>query len=247
MICEIGFLEAVWPAPKNIIAGTTLRQSGFSQGSFGALNLGSHVGDNIDNVKRNRRLLRDAMNLPSEPCWLKQKHSAKVVIEPSNEIVLCADASITRTVEKVCVVLTADCLPILITSKSGDIISAIHAGWRGLAGGIVENTINTMKSSPNELLVWLGPAISQLAFEVGNDVRGIFLDLDINNESCFKGNKRGRWQADLYAIVKLKLNRLGVRDIFGGDECTFSDEKRLYSYRKDNECGRMASIIYMQK
>ena len=247
MISEIGFLEATWPAPKNIIAGTTLRQFGYSQGSFGALNLGDHVGDNIDNVKRNRQLLNDAMNLPSAPCWLKQTHSAKVIAEPSNDIAIYADASITRKVEKICVVLTADCLPILITSKSGDIVSAIHAGWRGLADGIVENTINTMHSSPEELLVWLGPAISQLAFEVGNDVREIFLGLDINNNVFFKSNERSRWQADLYGIVKLKLNLLGVREIYGGDECTFSDERRLYSYRKNNKCGRMASIIYMQK
>jgi|TARA_B110000914_G_scaffold225113_1_gene244888 YfiH family protein len=247
MTSEIGFLDAVWPAPENIIAGTTLKMSGYSQGTYSAFNLGDHVGDNIDHVKNNRRLLCEVLNLPSEPCWLNQKHSAKVITEPTNDVNLFADASITRSAKKICVVLTADCLPVLITTKSGDTISAIHAGWRGLAAGIIENTINAMQSDPNELLVWLGPAISQRAFEVGDDVRNIFLKLNDNNKFFFKANDSNRWQADLYGLAKLKLSDLGIRAIFGGNECTYSDTKRLYSYRRDNKCGRMASIIYIQK
>ena len=246
MISEIGFLEAVWPAPENIIAGTTLKLSGHSQGSYSAFNLGDHVGDNIDDVKKNRQLLSEALNLPSEPCWLDQMHSATVISEPSNERNLFGDASITRSAKKICVVLTADCLPILITNKSGDTISAIHAGWRGLAAGIIENTIDAMQSNSNELLVWLGPAISQQAFEVGDDVRNEFLGLDDRNRLFFKANDSNRWQADLYGLAKLKLSHLGIKAIFGGNECTYSDRKRLYSYRRDNKCGRMASIIYMK-
>ncbi len=243
---EIAFLEAAWPAPKNIVAGTTLRQLGFSVGDYNALNIGKHVGDNSISVQQNRSLLRAALSLSEEPCWLNQVHGSEVIMNPTNKKILTADASFTSKQDRVCVVMTADCLPLLISNKSGTMVAAIHAGWRGLAAGVIDNTITAMNCNTDELLVWLAPAISQSAFEVGNEVREVFQKVNINFLECFKLNKRKRWQADIYKLAKINLNALGIYNIFGGNECTYNDPEKFYSFRRNNNCGRMASLIYIK-
>ena len=243
---KIAFLEAVWPAPANIIAGTTLRQRGLSGGAYTALNLAAHVGDDVIAVRENRSLLKTSLSLSEEPCWLNQVHGTEVAINPCNKTTVTADASIATIQNKVCVVMTADCLPLLITNTSGSMVAAIHAGWRGLASGIIENTIAAMNCNVNEILVWLAPAISQSAFEVGDEVREIFQQENIKFLECFKINSRKRWQADIYQLAKINLNALGIYNIFGGKDCTYSDSEKFYSYRRDGACGRMASLIYMK-
>lgn len=208
-------LSADWPAPSNVIAGTTLRGS-------------------------------DLM-LPTEPHWLKQVHGTRVVRVGSSEFddgAPEADAAIASTAGDICVVKTADCLPVLLCSSDGLEVAAIHAGWRGLAGGIIETTIATMSSRADDLYAWFGPAISQGAFEVGTEVRDAFVDNYSDAASCFVANQRGRWQADLYGLARLQLRVAGVSVICGGGWCTFADDSRFYSYRRDGETGRLVSFVY---
>ena len=208
------WIAADWDAPKQIVAGTSLRGT--------------------DNT---------ALPLPGTPCWLKQIHGARVVTaghfpEPPE-----ADASVKGSDPFLCVVRTADCLPVLMCSKDGGVFAAAHAGWRGLAAGVIENTIATLGIEPASLLVWLGPAISQESFEVGDEVRDAFLTHDPTASSCFEANARGRWQADLYGLARQRLKAAGIPAVSGGEFCTYSDEKRFYSYRRNPDCGRMVSFI----
>ncbi|MCH7830497.1 MAG: peptidoglycan editing factor PgeF [Proteobacteria bacterium] len=208
------YLAPDWPAPANIVAGTTLR-----------------TGD-IANV-----------SLPGEPCWLHQVHGNVAVAAARFDIPPDADASVSQTPGDVCVVKTADCLPVLLCSADGAHIGAAHAGWRGLAAGIIESTIAKIAADPVDLLVWLGPAISQQSFEVGEEVRDAFVMHDSAATSCFKINDRGRWQADLVALARQRLEAAGVKSIFGGGFCTYLDKERFFSYRRNPGCGRMVSFI----
>lgn len=207
-------LAAQWDAPRQIFAGTSLRGA--------------------DNT---------ALPLPGKPCWLKQIHGANVVTAGHFDEPPEADASVKGSGPFLCVVRTADCLPVLMCSKDGGVFAAAHAGWRGLAAGLIENTIVALDIKPANLLVWLGPAISQAAFEVGDEVRDAFLVHDPKASSCFERNARGRWQADLYGLARQKLNAAGVLAVSGGEYCTYSDEKRFYSYRRNPDCGRLVSFI----
>jgi YfiH family protein len=242
----MNFLKPNWPAPAHVHAASTLRSGGVSRAPYESFNLAAHVGDDAEAVTENRRLLRDALCLSNEPAWLDQVHSDAVVEANTWPQPKRADASVARTPGQVCVVLTADCLPVLFCSRDGDRVAAAHAGWRGLAAGILDNTVGSLGLPGSELLAWLGPAISQPAFEVGDDVRVAFLARDSGVESAFVLNSRGRWQCDLYALARRNLARLGVHDVYGGEHCTFSDQDRFFSYRRDGQCGRMATLVWRE-
>ena len=210
------WIRADWPVPATIVAGTTLRAGGASE-------------------------------LPSEPLWLNQVHGATVLRsdDPAfGENPPDADASISSAANEVIAVRTADCLPVLICTNAGDEIAVAHCGWRGLAAGILANTVAAMQAPPAELIAWLGPAISRAAYEVGDDVRDAFVVEDEAAAACFEPNDRRRWQADLYALARLKLAVAGVTQVFGGGFCTFTDSDRFFSYRRDGQTGRMISYIY---
>ena len=238
------WIAADWPAPDAVIAGTTLRFGGVSTGAFESLNLGAHVSDDKAAVDENRHRFAAFCELPSEPRWLRQVHGTTVVVDPAAADCAEADAAITRKPDVVCAVLTADCLPVIFSSADGAELAAAHAGWRGLASGVLEATIGEMSTAPADLLAWLGPAISQSAFEVGDEVREEFLARDPAAEEHFVSNEHGRWQADLYGLARLRLNGLGIGHISGGQYCTFSQPDRFFSYRRDGACGRMASFVF---
>ena len=224
----------------------TLRGCGKSEGKYKSFNLATHVNDETHSVNSNRDLLDQF--LPSSPYWLNQTHSVDVIELPSPA--LNGDASYTKDTNTVCVVQTADCLPLLVTNKKGTIVAAIHAGWRGLLNGVIENTIHKMNMSPNELLVWLGPAIGQKYFKVGADVKNNFCEKDQEAEKAFRAISDQKWLADIYYLAKLRLKASGVTDIYGGsvmDEyCTYANEADYFSYRRDGETGRMASLIWIE-
>ena len=235
-----------WPAPLHIKSMQTLRAGGKSEGKYKSFNLATHVNDEISSINSNRELLDQF--LPSSPRWLNQTHSIDVIELPSPS--LNGDASYTTNINIVCVVQTADCLPLLVTNKKGTIVAAIHAGWRGLLNGVIENTIHKMNMSPNELLVWLGPAIGQKHFEVGADVKNNFCEKDREAEKAFRAISDQKWLADIYHLAKLRLKASGVSDIYGGsvtDEyCTYANEADYFSYRRDGATGRMASLIWIE-
>ena len=235
-----------WPAPARVRALSTTRLGGASAGPYRALNLGDHVGDDPQQVRVNReRLQRDA-GVPTEPCWLQQVHGIDVVDAADAEPGSRADGSFTTERNKVCVVLTADCLPILLCDRRGTTVAALHAGWRGLAAGIVEAGIARLGVPGASLLAWLGPAIGPTAFEVGDDVRDAFVGADAGAAGAFTRNPRARWLADLYRLARRRLEHHGVGAIYGGDYCTHTQADLFYSYRRDGMTGRMASLIWLE-
>jgi len=203
-----------WPAPANIVAGSTLRQANDAQAE-----------------------------LPDDPCWLQQVHGNTVVDVGYFDQPPQADASIGREAGDVCIVQTADCLPVLFCSGSGNTIAAAHAGWRGLAAGVLENTVAAMADHASDLMAWFGPAISQPSFEVGDEVRTVFVAHDSDAVACFAANGRGRWQADLYTLARQRLNAVGVTKLYGGGCCTFLDAERFFSYRREPGAGRILTYI----
>jgi len=235
------FIAANWPAPGTIVAGCTTRTGGVSEGPYESLNIGGHVGDDPAAVVENRRRLVATCELPNEPCWLNQVHGTDVVIEPGKGD--DGDAALTRETGVVCTVMIADCLPVLICSDDGQEIAAAHAGWRGLAAGVLESTIAAFNAAPGQLFAWLGPAISQSAFEVGDEVRDAFVGLDKDASASFLPNDNGRWQADLFGLARQRLEMAGIGSISGGGLCTYSNPERFFSYRRDGQCGRMAAFI----
>ena len=235
-----------WPAPPWIHAATTTRGGGISRGVYAGLNLGDHVGDEPPRVARNRALVRTTLDLPSEPVWLNQVHGCEVVdcttaAGPGQT----ADAAIARRPGGVCTVMTADCLPLLLCDRRGTAVAAVHAGWRGLAAGVIESALAAMGKAPADLLVWLGPAIGPAAFEVGPEVREVLLAADPTVTHAFQAGAGDRWRADIFALARSRLGRAGVTGIFGGGDCTWSDADRFYSFRRDGVTGRMASLIWM--
>lgn len=223
----------------------TTRSGGVSLGLYRSLNLGDHVGDTPEQVARNRELLRIALNLPAEPLWLRQVHRCEVAEIDHATPGCVADASIARRPGQVCVVLTADCLPLLICDRRGRQVAAVHAGWRGLAAGVIESTLTALGEAPQDLLVWLGPAIGPTAFEVGPEVRDAFLAADPGAASAFSHRSGGKWLADIYALARARLAQAGVSQVYGGSDCTYSDPDRFYSFRRDGVTGRMASLIWL--
>lgn len=240
----IDWLSADWPAPEGVVAGCSCRSGGVSEGPFTSLNLGDHVGDNAKDVQENRRRFSRGCRLPAEPVWLNQVHGTAVVVDPATAEVPQADAILTSRTNSVCAVLTADCVPVVFAADDGTQVGVAHAGWRGLCAGVLEATVAEFAQPPSAVLAWLGPAISQAAFEVGAEVRAEFVRHNEQAGTCFRPNGRGRWQADLYALARLRLAQAGVERVFGGEYCTFGEPERFFSYRRDGQCGRMASFVF---
>lgn len=245
-----GFITPNWPVPKHIKCLTTTRQGGLSDSPFDSFNLGVHVGDEISCVEANRLKLMHIANLPSSPQWLSQTHSTTVAqIDKGIIDTTHADAVYTQEVNQICAVLTADCLPVLFCSDNGDEIAAAHAGWRGLADGILENTVAKFKTNTDKIMAWFGPAIGPSAFEVGQDVFDAFVGQNAKLVEGFKliddqDHLEPKYIANIYLLAKIKLNALGIINIFGGDYCTVNETELFYSYRRDGKTGRMASLIW---
>lgn len=233
-----------WPAPTQVRACTTTRIGGISSSPYDTLNLASHVGDDPQAVAENRRRLREHLALPAEPRWLNQVHGscaadAALVADPCD-----ADASFTALPGVVCAVLTADCLPLLLCNRAGTKVAAVHAGWRGLHGGVVEQTVRALNLPGSELFAWLGPAIGPDTFEVGGEVREAFISVEARAAEAFRPHGE-RWLADLYLLARQRLASVGVTQVYGGDRCTFSEPEKFYSYRREAKTGRMASLIWI--
>jgi polyphenol oxidase len=224
---------------------STYRSGGVSAPPYASLNLGSHVGDSPAAVAENRRRLAAAAELPAEPVWLSQVHGVGVA-DLDAAAVGSADAAFTRRVGRVCAILTADCLPILLASDAGDLVAAAHAGWRGLAGGVIEATVQALQVPPATLLAWLGPAIGPGNFEVGPEVREALLRQDPGADAAFVLNARGRFMADLALLARRRLAALGVARIYGGGPCTHADRDRYFSHRRDGVTGRQATLIWRE-
>jgi YfiH family protein len=241
------FIRPDWPARAGIRAIFTLRSGGFSRPPFDTLNIAAHVGDDPGAVAQNRALLRDSLGLPAEPAWLEQVHGHRVVDldeTASFDSLGPADAAVSRTAGMICAIQVADCMPVLFAAADGSAVGAAHAGWRGLAAGVLEETVLAMRTPPAKLLAWLGPAIGQANFEVGEEVRDAFLRVDQGASSAFAVNPRGRWQCDLYGLARRRLAALGVTSFYGGSWCTYADPRLFFSYRRDGRCGRMAALIW---
>ncbi|MFZ1641834.1 MAG: peptidoglycan editing factor PgeF [Candidatus Contendobacter sp.] len=234
-----------WPAPTQVRAVSTTRLGGISSPPYDNLNLAEHVDDDPACIAENRRRLAAIAGYPAEPAWLQQVHGNRVVAAETVRAPVVADAAWTRRLGQPCVVMTADCLPVLLCDRAGTVVAAAHAGWRGLVGGVIAATVAHMNVPPMELLAWLGPAIGPDAFEVGEEVRAAFLALDAGNASCFQSSPAGRWLADIYELARRRLRRLGVTAVYGGDGCTFSEPVRFFSYRREHRTGRMASLIWL--
>ena len=242
----IRLIEPQWAAPASVHALSTTRSGGHSQGPYTGFNLGAGCGDNPRHVAKNRWLLRTVAGLPSEPVWLRQIHGTRVVDAPSATTAPRADASISTEAGVICAILSADCLPVLLCDERGLQVAAAYAGWRGLAAGVLEATVTAMGTHPARLLAWLGPAIGPAAYEVGDEVRAPFIREVPGAQKAFQVSPNGRWLADLYALARLRLKRIGVTRITGGEYCTHSDPQDFFSYRRDAVCGRMASCIWLQ-
>lgn len=241
-------IAADWPAAADgIVAGTTTRIGGVSKGPYATLNLGAHVGDDPAAVAANRAQFVTHLGLRREPSWLNQVHGARVVTAGAADFSAgppAADAVISPDGRAVLAILTADCLPVLLCDSRSRAIGAIHCGWRSLAAGIIDAAVELLDGDAAGVLAWLGPAISQAAFEVGDEVRDLFLAGIEDAAQCFEANVNERWQADLAGLARLYLARAGVSRVYGGDYCTFGDPTRFFSYRRDGQCGRTASYIY---
>lgn len=242
-----------WPVPGHIKALFTTRCGGFSNGVYASFNLGMHVHDNSKTVLKNRSLLRNY--LPNDPHWLVQVHGSRHIwinqggTQLQEEV---ADAALSRQHNTVCAIMVADCLPVLLCDMAGTVVGVVHAGWRGLAAGIIEQTIAAMQTGNNTLMAWLGPAIGPEHFEVGDDVRAVFVDHDQRSAKAFQQagsstQSEPKWFADIFQLAQQRLACAGVTRIYGGGVCTYSDPARFFSYRRDGETGRMAAMIWMEK
>lgn len=242
---NIGWIEANWPAPAHVHAGTTTRLGGTSSASYDSFNLAEHVGDDRHKVNANRELLRRYLQLPANPVWLRQAHGNHVINARTAARNTTADGSYTDTAGIVCAVLTADCLPLLLCDTRGMEIAAIHIGWRSFSSNIIRNALAVFSVPPSELMAWLGPCISSNHYEVGNDVRDPCLERSTLFDIAFTPVRDGHWRADLARLAKLELEEHGLDNIYGGEYCTFAEKSLFYSYRREGTTGRMASLIWM--
>lgn len=245
------WIIADWPAPPGVRALMTTRRGGVSRPPYDGFNLAAHVGDDPAAVAENRRLLR--AHLPAEPLWLNQVHGVAVADAGRDAPGMAADACVARQPGQVCVVLTADCLPVLFCDQRGSVVAAAHAGWRGLAAGVLEETVVAMGSAPGRILAWLGAAIGTAAFEVGEEVREAFIAQHPLAAVAFRPAWPGtldeaprKWLADLHALARIRLAAIGVAAVHGGGWCTHEDRVRFYSYRRDGQTGRMAALIWLE-
>ena len=235
-----------WPAPVTVRALTTTRAGGVSAGPWASMNLADHVSDVAGAVAANRQRLVMRLALPVAPRWLTQVHGNRVVDTADGSASTEADAMVAHAPGSVCAVLTADCLPVLLCDQAGREVAAAHAGWRGLAAGVLEQTVTRMHAPGHELLAWLGPAIGAAAYVVGEEVRSAFIGRDALAAEAFRPAADGGWHADLYALARRRLGNCGVTAVYGGDFCTCSDRERFYSYRRDGVTGRMASLVWLE-
>jgi YfiH family protein len=237
-----------WDVPGDVGAISTTRNGGVSAGARASLNLGRSAGDDVEAVAENRRRL--VRFLPAEPAWLHQTHGVTVALRTAataSEPAPRADAAVTLDRGIVCAVLTADCLPVLFADRHGGAVGVAHAGWRGLSAGVLEATIEAMAnlgSKPHDLVAWLGPAIGPQRFEVGADVRDRFCEGDAAAQVWFTPHAPGKWLADLYGLARMRLSRGGVRHVSGGGYCTHADAARFFSYRRERDTGRMATVVW---
>lgn len=232
-----------WPAPERVKALVTTRSGGVSRGPFASMNLGHHVGDDPGDVRRNRAILRE--RLPAEPKWLKQVHGSRVALVDGALYPKEADGAVARLPGTVCAVLVADCLPVLLCDERGSAVGIAHAGWRGLATGVLEQTVSGMGVPPASLMAWFGPAIGPQAFEVGDEVREVFLQQDPGAGGAFRARQSGKWLCDLYELARRRLADCGVTRIHGGGLCTYGEPGRFYSFRREPVTGRMAALIWL--
>jgi YfiH family protein len=235
-----------WIAPAQISAVCSTRLGGVSAPPYDSLNLGAHVGDSIAHVTKNRDLLKQALQLPQEPCWINQTHGTDVVtleVDVSRD----ADAAITRKPGFVAAIMTADCLPILVCNRQGTEVAAIHAGWRGLEAGVIQSTLASMTSQNDDLIGWIGPGISQACFEVGEEVREAFMKSSEVGDiaGCFVPHGEGHWLCDLAGLAELVLTRQGLNSVYRDRHCTYRDDELLFSYRRNAITGRMVSLIWI--
>jgi YfiH family protein len=238
----MNWIKPDWPAADNVHAAVTLRTGGVSHGAYASLNPALHVYDVTENVMSNRQIIKNMLQLPAEPVWLQQVHGANVVKADQAGELERADASFTDQSNIVCAVLTADCLPLLFSAADGRLVAAVHAGWRGLLTGIIGQTVTAMNS--HDLLVWLGPAIGPDCFEVGGEVREAFVTKSADYAPAFRPLQNNKWLANIYCVARINLAQLGIENIYGGHFCTVTDRDRFYSYRRDGETGRMATLIW---
>jgi len=232
-----------WLAPEHVRAYSTTREGGVSQGAWASLNLATHVKDAPNHVAENRRRLSEALVIPNEPYWLEQVHGTEVA-RPELKITQCADAAFTQQSETPCVVMTADCLPVLFCDELGTAVAAAHAGWRGLAAGVLEQTLKCF-DDPSKVMAWMGPAIGPEHFEVGGEVRETFVQQHPQAESAFVESRPGHWMADIFQLARQRLLAAGVSQIYGGGICTYADADHFYSFRRESVTGRMASLIWL--
>jgi YfiH family protein len=246
------FIKPNWPAPENVKAYTTTRTGGFSKPPYESFNLALHVGDHQNDVLANRKKLKQVLKLPNEPVWLMQQHENTVIFADA-PTTLNADGAYTKAPNTVCVILTADCLPILLCNTKGTEISALHGGWRSLSQGIIESGLQKFSGDSKDILVWLAPAIGPEVFEVGQEVLDVFTEMfpfflkqKYIRNNIFKPSSNHQWLFNIYQFARQEFTRLGVHQVYGGNFCTHSDSKRFYSYRRDGQTGRMASLIWME-
>lgn len=238
-----GWIVPDWPVPRRVRALITTRYGGASCGAYAGFNLGERVGDDAGAVASNRRFLRQL--LPDEPIWIRQVHGTRVIEAEPHSLGEEADAAVARAPGRVCAVLTADCLPVLLADAQGAVVGIAHAGWRGLAAGVIESVVGAMGVAPASLVAYLGPAIGAEAYEVGRDVFDAFVGADSDAEAAFASRGAGKFLADLNLLARQRLGRLGVESIHGGTWCTYSDAGRFYSHRRDCVTGRMASLVWI--
>jgi len=252
MPTNLQILTPDWPAPLWVRACTTTRLGGVSKGVYAGLNLGDHVGDETGAVLINRAMLPTMLGFSESPCWLKQVHGTRVLIaeELSSKTIPEADGTCSKTADVVCAILTADCMPILLCDRSGTCVAALHAGWRGLAAGIVEAGVQSLLrwiQNPKDLFAWLGPGIGPSAYEVGEEVRSTFLAADLAAKEAFVPSPSGRWFANMPMLARRRLACLGVEAVYGGTHCTWTDADRFYSYRREGITGRMVTLIWLAR
>jgi len=243
---SVELIRPDWPAPANVRAASSTRRGGVSNGTYASLNLGEHVGDDAKAVAENRKRLLKAVTLKQQPFWLQQVHGARVAKLDGSPVCEPADAAVSGMPRQACAVMTADCMPVLFCDRAGSLVAAAHAGWRGLAAGVLEATIAAMQMPAGEMLAWLGPAIGPDVYEVGDEVRAAFVGRDVRAERAFRPHGDGKWLCDLYKLTRQRLSLAGVDHIYGGGYCTYTDKERFFSYRRDGECGRMATLIWLE-
>jgi len=241
-----GWLVPDWPAPARVRAFVTTRAGGVSEGEHASMNLGLSSGDRAEHVERNRAIVR--AELPADPRYIRQVHGIDVadIDAPAPTAAITADGAVTGSPGTVATVLTADCMPLLLAARVGTRVGAVHAGWRGMAAGVIESAIDAMRVEGPEILAWMGPTIGPDAFEVGPEVREAFVARDARAAEAFRAHTPGKFMADLYRLARQRLAARGVRAVYGGGFCTFHERDRYFSYRRVQKSGRMGAFIWVE-